>query len=345
MRPPPKMSSSKIAHDDPRLTWAGAIDTVVRDGATFPLRFRQEDKELLDPELVLRGEMPAGVRVRFATDSERVAVRYRAAGEEPGAIDLIRDGEMVRSERLTLGTGFATFHTGNAERKLVQHELWLPQFGTFGLEAIEIDADRSFARAELVSRPRWIAYGSSITQCRAANSPTRTWPARVARSREWELTCLGYGGQCHLDLIIARTIRDLDADLISLCVGINIYGQASLNARTFVPSILGFVDLVREGHPDTPLILISPIFSPPREDVPNNAGLTLSEMRRQVHRAADVLRDNGDTGIFAINGLDLVGEADLAHLPDDLHPDDAGYAIMAERFLARTSEIRPEGMG
>jgi hypothetical protein len=339
------MNSSSIAHTDARLTWAGAVDTVIEDGATFPLRFRHSDRSFLDPELVARGEMPAGVRVRFATDSTRLAVRYRAAGEEPGAIDLVRDGEMVGSERLALGTGIAVFNADNQERKLRQHELWLPQYGTFGLQALEVDGDSRIERATPLHQPKWIAYGSSITQCRAANSPTRTWPARVARSRGWDLTCLGYGGQCHLDLIIARTIRDLDAELISLCVGINIYGQASLNARTFVPSILGFVALIREGHPHTPLILISPILSPPREDVSNSAGLTLSDVRREVHRAADILTGNGDANVFSVNGLDLFAHGDITHLPDQLHPDDAGYAIMAERFLTQTSFLNLEGRG
>jgi hypothetical protein len=59
----------------------------------------------------------------------------------------------------------------------------------------------------------------------------------VTRARGWDLTCLGYGGQRHLDPLIACTIRDRYADLISMCVGINIYGQGSLNVRTFLPAV------------------------------------------------------------------------------------------------------------
>ena len=35
---------------------------------------------------------------------------------------------------------------------------------------------------------------------------------RGARTHNLDLTCLGYGGQCHLDPIVASMIRDLPAD-------------------------------------------------------------------------------------------------------------------------------------
>ena len=43
----------------------------------------------------------------------------------------------------------------------------------------------------------------------------------------------------------------------------------------------------------------------------------------------------GDANIGYLSGLDLFGAADAADLPDDLHPNTAGYRRMGERFLAR----------
>src|SRR5690606_37434801 len=111
-------------------------------------------------------------------------------------------------------------------------ELWLPHFGQFRLKAIEIDDDATFARVESKAR-RWITYGSSITQCRASRTPTQTWPAIVARRMGLDLVCLGFSGQCHLDPMVARLIRDTPADYLSICAGINIYGGASLGKRSF----------------------------------------------------------------------------------------------------------------
>ena len=68
--------------------------------------------------------------------------------------------------------------------------------------------------------------------------------------------------------MIARMIRDLPADFLSMKVGINIQGGNTLNERTFRAAIIGFVQIVREKHPDTPFAVISPIYSPPRETTP-----------------------------------------------------------------------------
>jgi len=73
---------------------------------------------------------------------------------------------------------------------------------------------------------------------------------------------LGFAGQCMLDPFVARTIRDLPADVISLKVGINLVNADSMTDRTFGPALHGFLDQVRDGHPDTPILLVSPIHCP-----------------------------------------------------------------------------------
>ena len=93
--------------------------------------------------------------------------------------------------------------------------------------------------------------------------------------------------------MIARQIRDTPADYLSLCVGINIYGGATLNPRTFGPSIMGFVQIVREGHPETPLVIMSPIYACQRETTTNAAGFTLEAMRVEVAHAVTTLHAHG----------------------------------------------------
>ena len=139
--------------------------------------------------------------------------------------------------------------------------------------------------------------------------------------------------------MVARMIRDRDADLISMCLGINIYGGDTLNQRTFYPGILGFVQIVREKHPTTPLVLISPIFSPGREDAPNNVGFTLQQMRVEVQRAVETLKSHGDINISYINGLDVFDSSNAHLLPDDLHPNNEGYAVMADNMLGLLPKV------
>jgi len=132
--------------------------------------------------------------------------------------------------------------------------------------------------------------------------------------------------------MVARLIRDLSADFISLKLGINIQGGASLGPRALLPAIIGFVQIVRDKHADTPITLISPIISPPREEVDNPVGLSLSKVRATVQCAFERLRDAGDKNLFYVNGLNVMGENETSHLPDDLHPDAEGYRVMARNF-------------
>ena len=243
---------------------------------------------------------------------------------------MLIDGGYVASVVTQNKTTFRFEDLGSATKTV---ELWLPQVGEFRFEGMNIDVSAELSEASTNASPKWVTYGSSITHCSGADSPTTTWPAIVARTRGYDLTCLGFGGQCHLDPLIARVIRDREADLISLCLGINIYGGESLSPRTFGPGIIGFVKIVREKHPTTPIALLSPIFSPGREDTSNAVGFTLKQMREQVVMAVEKLRASGDENTHYIDGLNILSSDSEHLLPDDLHPDNEGYGVTAKNLL------------
>ena len=268
------------------------------------------------------------MRIAFHSDTASVAGRIEPQAEI-ALLDLYCDGQLHGSVALAGQNSFA-FGDLPPGDKLV--ELWLPQFGEFRLRALEV-SDGATVSPHDDRRPRWTTYGSSITHCRAAERPGQTWPAIVARGHGLNLTCLGYGGQCHLEPMIARMIRDLPADFISMKVGINIHGSQSLNPRTFGPSIIGFIEIVREKHPDTPFVVISPIYSPPREETPNAVGFSLQGMREEVAAAVNAIQAHGDSNIHYVDGLRLFGPEYAHLLPDQLHPDAEGYKVLGDNFL------------
>ncbi|MAF09326.1 GDSL family lipase [Candidatus Poribacteria bacterium] len=307
----------------------GAVTLEVRDGWVQPWRIPHEQRALYPPDALReRAAMPAGVRLTFRTTSASITGLLAVAGEA-SSVDLVLDGELRASAPLPGVESFTFDGLPDGDKPI---ELWLPQSGRFRLNALELDDDATIAAATR-SRPRWTTYGSSISQCGAAESPAYTWPAIVARERELDLTCLGFGGQCHLDPMIARLIRDLPADVITICAGINIQGGSSLNARSFGPALIGTVRTIREKHADIPIGLISPIFSPPRETTANAVGFSLQMMRREVEAAVAALRSCGDANVHYFSGLSVFGP-ELGHLlPDDLHPDAEGYKALGRNFL------------
>jgi lysophospholipase L1-like esterase len=129
---------------------------------------------------------------------------------------------------------------------------------------------------------------------------------------------------------------------------------------------IGFVKTIRDGQPTTPIVIISPIFSAAREndiaamyDTMSGEGVeafkegfafTLVEMRAALKDMVAVLRRAGDTRIWYRDGLSLFDkpDADAGMLPDDLHPDGAGYELMGRRFASlefgKTGRLLPGRM-
>ena len=225
-------------------------------------------------------------------------------------------------------------------------EVWLPWNERTELVALWTDApvepppDRG--------RPRWVHHGSSISHGSNAGSPTSTWPALAASLGGVDLVNLGFGGSALLDPFVARVIRDTSADLISLKIGINLVNTDLMRLRAFVPAVHGFLDTIREGHPHTPLLVVSPIACPIHEATPGPsemdvAGLAAGQLRfRAAGDPAEVasgkltlqvirdelarivkLRAADDPHLGYLDGLELYGAADAAErpLPDNLHPD------------------------
>jgi lysophospholipase L1-like esterase len=316
----------------------GAVSCEFGDDWIRPWRLPFEQLALFPPEdgIQARAIMAAGVRLRFSTDSSAIGMTLLPQ-EGVRRFDLTVDGELLQTATAAAGeTGIEFTETQTGEHV---YELWFPTNGTVEVSDLLLDDQASF-RVPTDPRLKWVTYGSSITHCGGATSPSRSWPATAARARNLNLTCLGYGGQCHIDPMVARMIRDLPADLISLKLGINVQGGSTLNARTFKPAIIGMVQIIREKHPQTPIILVSPIISPPRESTPNQVGLSLEAMRNEVEDAWKRLVSAGDSNLYYVHGHKLFGE-DLVgdYLPDLLHPNGDGYEIMGQNAAEQVLDL------
>lgn len=367
-----------VGLDGDVVSFVGALEVERKDPGVsvrrLPAWTRPQIPDLFMDVIV---QMPAGVRLRFTTDSTTIELdilqtMLRVAPNPlvASTFDLLVDGELAgqvrsevghvisldlrRPEDLTFDLGEPTtirFEGLAPGRKVV--ELWLAQRATLDLLGLRVDDDATVEPAPPDDRRRWVHYGSSISHCLEADSPTTTWPAVAARLGGVHLQNLGLAGQCQLDPFVARTIRDLPADVISLKVGINLVNGDTMRDRTFGPTLHGFLDTIREGHPDTPILLVSPIFCPSTEDrpgptVPDHDGrfvavpgleqlrltcLTLTKIRSTIESIVAARREQ-DPNLHHLDGLQLFGPDDAGDLPDDLHPNAEGYVRMGERFAA-----------
>ncbi|NED97877.1 hypothetical protein G1H11_21495 [Phytoactinopolyspora alkaliphila] len=339
-------SNGAAVHDvdlrDDRVTWGGAVEVEHASGWSRGWRLPVSQIHLFPGEqLRSRAAMQAGIRLEFRADATTIS-GTAMVDEQPRTplIDLVIDGSYVASSSI-IGDGSFAFHALPAGMKTV--ELWLPQYGDVRLTSLAVNVGADVRPASGAVRPHLVTYGSSITQCRAAASPSRTWPALVAADLGMDLTCLGFGSECHLDPMIARLIRDRPADVIITCLGINVYGSGTFTERSFLPAILGFLSTVRDGHPGKPIVVLSPIISPERETAVGPTGMTLHEVRSAVEEAARLLsEDDGD--IHLISGLDVFGLERAALLHDGLHPGPEGYVALGRSILARLRTVLPPSL-
>jgi lysophospholipase L1-like esterase len=341
-----------IPLDDLAHLFDGQVDLRRRPGSLQPIRVPVEELSFYDPFTRWVATCAAGIRLRFSTTirSLRLTATQRllaqpTSNERRGAYDLYADGALHARDWGTGGAVMAletgaligdeafavAFDDLPAGDKVV--ELWLPQTATVSVTGFEIDDGASIAPAE-DTRPRLVFHGSSITHCMEAEGASSGWPAVAARLGEVSHQNLGWAGSCLLSGLAARIVRDAPADAIVLKLGINVWSDGMLKARTFLDSAHAMVSIIRERHPTTPLLVISPIFSPGREDQGQNGGMPLQQMRQTLEGMVAVRVAAGDRNIRYLSGLELFGEADARLLPDDLHPNTEGYRLMGERFHA-----------
>jgi hypothetical protein len=233
-------------------------------------------------------------------------------------------------------------------------EIWLPHNETTELVALRTDAPVEAVPPD--GRRVWLHHGSSISHGSDAASPTTTWPALAASLGGVELINLGLGGSALLDPFTARALRDTPADLISVKIGINLVNTDLMRLRAFGPAVHGFLDIIREGHPTTPLLVVSAILCPIHEETPGPGAvdvstgtlrfratgdpaeraagkLTLTVVRAELARVVKQ-RAADDPNLHYLDGRELYGEADVAELPlpDQLHPDAATHRRIGARF-------------
>ncbi|MFJ6566865.1 GDSL-type esterase/lipase family protein [Streptomyces sp. NPDC091292] len=370
----------------------GALDLERTAHGVLPHRLPARARaQCADPQLAMVESQPSGVRLALRTRATAVELDtlptkrvYVGAPPRPdGVYDLLVDGRPAGQGTVAGGNTLTIdMTTGSAEHRAgpvgtvrfsglpegdKDVEIWLPHNETTELVALRTDAPVE----PLPDRGRkvWLHHGSSISHGSDAASPTTTWPAVAASLGGVELINLGLGGSALLDPFTARALRDTPADLISVKIGINVVNADLMRLRAFGPAVHGFLDTIREGHPTTPLLVVSPILCPIHEDTPGPAAVdlgSLAEGQLRFRATGDpaetangkltlrIIRDElsrivtqraiEDPNLSYLDGRALYGEADATELPlpDALHPDATTHHRMGERFASHA--FTPNGL-
>ncbi|MGG8406896.1 GDSL-type esterase/lipase family protein [Streptomyces sp. 12297] len=289
-----------------------------------------------------RATLPIGVRLEFeaAPAARAVEIRYRAT--VPGPTDALRDLAHVFALWNRHGMLHELF-TDPAEESVVRIAL-PPGLGPYTIHPPETQSPlvlgiRGIGGPVLppAAAPRWVVHGDSITEGWWSTRPAHGWPSVAGRALGLDTVNLGYAGAARGELPTAEQLATLPADLITLAFGTNCWSRIPYSVPLLYETTRTFLELIRQGHPQTPLQLVSPVLRPDAEAVPNRLGATLGELRAAMERAVRERILAGDRRLALLPGLPLLRPE---HLADGLHPNDEGHAVLG---AAVAESLRKEG--
>ncbi len=287
----------------------------------------------------------AGGRVRFATDSRYIAIKAvmpsvchmsHMAMTGSAGFDLYLDDPQSESTvfrnsfqpATTITEGYEA-KTDFGTRKLRYVTIHFPTYSPVKALYIGLQADAEVEEGMLYrSILPVVYYGSSITQGGCASRPGNAYQSIISQRMNIDHINLGFSGNGKGE----RAIVDYMATL-PMSVFVSDYDHNAPDPAHLRKTHLPLYRAIRAAHPTVPYIMISrPNFHPGnRED----------EERREI--ILDTFRyaqASGDRNVRFIDGATFFqGPYSNICTVDGCHPNDMGFALMADRIGAELKTV------
>lgn len=285
-----------------------------------------------------------GIAIAFRTDSRNIYARWKTKAEKPGVnMTLIAQTGLdlyIRHNGRWVFAGVGTpGHTLTHQSPIVEHMdnslkeclLYLPLFDKVENLEIGIDEDASLEASPVPFHHKIVVVGSSITHGASAARSGMAYPARLNRSLGFEFPNLGVSGQCKLDSFLAYIVADTEADAFVFDVFSN-PSPAQIEER-----LEKFVAIIREKHPDTPLIFLQ---TEVRDSGMFNRKIAKyeSDKRRAAEAGIKKLKRLGYKHLYFINPAMELGDDHLATV-DGVHPSDLGFERILDKLEPQLVKI------
>lgn len=286
----------------------------------------------------------AGGRVRFATDSQYVAIRAKIQipNKYPhmsmfgvAGFDLYLDdsdtGDSRYYETFKIGadvTDEYSYKIKFKSRRMRYLTVNFPSYSNVSSLLIGLQGDAVLDHGlRYRDVPPVVYYGSSITQGACASRPGNAYPNVVCRKTNTDFINLGFAGSGLAEESIAHYMASL-----KMSVFVADYDHNAPNPAYLQPSAERLYRIIRETQPTLPYVFMTkPDFNISRYD----ENLLRRDVIYEIYQQA---RREGDQNVYFIDGSSLFrcDEGDMATV-DRTHPNDYGFYRMAK---AVESELR-----
>jgi len=309
-------------------------------GVTYP-RADPADCFRLPIDTWATAQLPAGVRLEFVSDAEAIEIAYHTSTESLSyggsgsgrTFSLWQGGKKVAESPAVLGQASVVLAMASNEpdeRSIV----YLPSDMR---PVIELITPLGGVMEPAPPEAGWLVYGDSIAEGWSASEAALAWPAVAGRTNRLDVTNLGYAGSARGEIATAEQIASLPAPaVISISHGTNCWRRTPHSVDMMRATTSAFLEIVRQGHPHVPVVMVSPIVRPDAEDTPNRLGASLLALRGAMEEAADARIRAGDDRLTLVPGRELVRRTLLV---DGIHPGDEGHAVLADAIGAAVMEV------
>ncbi len=286
---------------------------------------------------------PAGARFVFSTSASQVTLRAWDPGHQPeeeGITSIWADGMRIGTHNQRNPGGEVRGEFSLPAQAEHTYCLYLPYVSR--LEPIALGVPDGMTLRPVPPAPHvWAAYGDSITQGRTASDPGLTYPAQAARLAGLDHLNLGFRGWARGEPGVAKTLAGMQFNVLSILMGVNVRGTSWLDAAAWRETFRNFIDLVRLGHPTTPILVISILscHGAFTDTTPDGRGVTVAALREAEHEVVAQRQAGGDAHICLIDGSTIIGPNDAALVPDGTHPNDEGMCRIAARIAPVLREM------
>ncbi len=307
-------------------------------------------KEVVREPVWKLAQSPSGARLRFRSNTGSLSIRLEYP-QPPGmrnmhafgqsGVDLYVDGVYhgTATADAEAKPGKVYTHSFFSGRPRQEREitLYLPLYLGVKVLAIGLDPDAGLQRPRPFAREKPVVfYGTSITQGGCASRSGMSYQAILGRMLNLDYVNLGFSGNGRGEPEMARAVAEIEASCFVMDFAQNNPTLESLQ-EVYDP----FLSAVRSRHPDTPILLITPIYAAREAWGPDER---LEGMRAHIRQVGARRIAAGDARLQIVEGTDLLGPADGGGLVDGVHPNDLGFQRMAERLAARLGKVlRLEG--
>ena len=282
-----------------------------------------------------------GTRLRFRTDASSIKVHLyynekhvSTSARNPSGRYFI-DGKSDNAWRFT---SVQTKTVRTPETLIVpivsrtpgihEYDIILPYGDSVDVLGITAGDNAHFETPSPRPAKRLVAYGDSITHGFTASEVTGSYAFLFAQKMNWQIVNMGIGGRGS-SANDGTLIASQNGDVVSMLIGVNDW-QGGRTVASFKANMEGFIKNLRKQQPSVPIIVITPLWVPASWK-PKSATIDLEEYRKALR---EVVAAGGDANIRIVEGPALIDHDEKYFDKVAVHPNDKGFAMMAERLAA-----------